>query len=176
KCGLVAMRAAPAVPGASRAERRKKAHECGKKPCPKGLVRDGWHLMLTNLTRGQAGVAKLAAIYRARWAIEIQFRAWTQALNLGGALARKSSRHHLGAVVLAGMIARQLGMQGPRSLGATGGGGRLHCETVYDLLATYLITARDFAGVSGFDPDPRYITRDKRARQSPVESGIAALT
>jgi len=176
KCRLVAMRAAPEVAAARRAERRKKARECGKKPCPKGLVRDGWHLMLTNLTRGQAGVAKLAAIYRARWAIEIQFRAWKQALNLGGALDRKSNRHHLEALVLAGMIAHQLGMQVARSLGATVGRERLSYEKIYDLLATYLIKVRDFAGVSGFDPDPRYITRDKRARQSPVESGIAALT
>ena len=33
---------------------------------PKGLLRDGWHLMLTNLSREQADVSQLAAIYRAR--------------------------------------------------------------------------------------------------------------
>jgi len=48
KCRLFAMRAAPEVSAARRAERRKKARDCGKKPCPKGLIRDGWHLMLTN--------------------------------------------------------------------------------------------------------------------------------
>ena len=42
--------------------------------------------MLTNLSREQADVSQLAAIYRARWAVEIQFRAWKQALNLGKAL------------------------------------------------------------------------------------------
>jgi len=31
--------------------------------------------MLTNLRTEQAGVRQLAAVYRARWAVEIQFRA-----------------------------------------------------------------------------------------------------
>jgi IS4 transposase len=75
KCRLVAMRADPKVSAARRAECRKKAGDCGKNPCPKGLHRDGWHLMLTNLSREQADVIQLAAIYRARWAVEIQFRA-----------------------------------------------------------------------------------------------------
>ncbi len=85
-CRLVAMRAAPEITAARRAERRKKAQESGKQPCPKGLHRDGW-------------------------ALEIQFRAWKQALNLGKALNRKSNEHHLQALVLAGMIAHQLGMR-----------------------------------------------------------------
>ncbi len=38
KCRLVAMRAAPEVSAARRAERRKKARDCGKNPCPKGLI------------------------------------------------------------------------------------------------------------------------------------------
>ena len=36
--------------------------------CPKGFIRDGWHLMLTNLTAAQAGVSQLAAVYPAHWA------------------------------------------------------------------------------------------------------------
>lgn len=66
KCRLVAMRTAPEVTAAWRAQLRKKARDCGKNPCPKCLLRDGWHLMLTNLSREQADVSQLAAIYRAR--------------------------------------------------------------------------------------------------------------
>ena len=93
----VAMRSDPKVSAARRAERRKKARECCKNPCPKGLLRDGWHLMLTHLSREQTNVNQLAAIYRARWAVEIQFRASKQALNLDKALNRKSNEHHLQA-------------------------------------------------------------------------------
>jgi hypothetical protein len=176
KCRLVAMRAAPEVAAARRAQRRKKARECGKNPCPKGLLRDGWHLMLTNLSNDQANVSQLAAVYRARWAVEIQFRAWKQALNLGKALNRKSNEHHLQALVLAGMIAHQLGMRIAQRIGDMVGRASLSYEKLYDLLAVRLIKARNLAELATFDPDPRHVARDKRTRKSPVESGILALT
>ena len=83
-----------------RRERRKKAKENGKPVCAKGLVRDGWHLMLTNLKSTEAAVKELAEVYRARWAVarwavEIQFRAWKQSLNLSKALNRKTNTHHI---------------------------------------------------------------------------------
>ena len=176
KCRLVAMRAAPEVAAARRAQRRKKAKDCGKTPCPKCLIRDGWHLMLTNLDRIQADVSQLAAIYRARWAVEIQFRAWKQALNLGKALNGKSNEHHLQALVLAGMIAHQLGIRIGQRIASIVGRARLSYEKLYDLTAVRLIKSRDLADFSAFDPDPRHITRDKRTRKSPVESAILALT
>jgi hypothetical protein len=176
KCRLVAMRAAPEVSTARRAERRKKARKSGKNPCPKGLIRDGWHLMLTNLSREQADVSQLAAIYRARWAVEIQFRAWKQALNLDKALNRKSNEHHLQALVLAGMIAHQLGMKIAQRIGSMVGRSNLSYEKLYDLLAVRLVKARDLAELTAFSPDRRHIERDKRTRKSPVESGILALT
>ena len=108
---LVAMRAAPEITAARRAERRKKARESGKKPCPKGVLHDGWHLILTNLSKAHDDVSQLVAIYSARWAVEIHFLAWKHALNIGKALNRKSNEHHLQALVLVGMIAHQLGMR-----------------------------------------------------------------
>ena len=101
--------------------------------------------MLSNLSREQADVSQLAAIYRARWAVEIQFRAWKQALNLSKALNRKSNEHHLQALVLAGMIAHQLGMRMAQRIGNTVGWARLSYEKLYDLLAVRLIKARDLA-------------------------------
>jgi IS4 transposase len=85
KCRLVAMRSAPEIIAALRAERRKKEREGGKQPCPKGRLRDGWHLMLANLSKEQADVSQFTSIYRARWVVEIQFRVWKQAFNLGKA-------------------------------------------------------------------------------------------
>ena len=176
KCRLIAVRATPEVVAARRSERRTKACQSGKKPCQKGLTRDGWHLMLTNLGKVQASVGQLAAIYRARWAVEIQFRAWKQALNLGKALNRKSSDHHMQALVLAAMIAHQLGMKIAQRIGNVVGRARLSYEKLYDLLALHLVKSPNLAEVRAFNPDPRHVTRDKRTRQSPVESGIAALT
>ncbi|WP_353568479.1 transposase [Haloferula sargassicola] len=168
------MRAAPEVAAARRAARRAKARKSGKEPCPKGWVRDGWHLMLTNLGKEQASVDQLAAVYRARWAVEIQFRAWKQSLNLTKALHRTSNEHAMEALVLAAMIAHQLGMRIARRIGAVV--GRVSYEKLYDLLAMQLVKAPDLAAMADFDPDPRHVTRDKRRRKSPVESGIRALT
>ena len=126
--------------------------------------------MLTNLSKQQADVSQLAAIYRARWAVEIQFRAWKQALN------RKSNEHHLQALVLAGMIAHQLGMRIAQRIGNVIGRARLSYEKLYDLLAVRMIKAGCLAELAAFDPDPRHVVRDKRTRKSPVESGILALT
>lgn len=74
--------------------------------------------MLTNLSPEQAGVSQLAVVYRARWAVEIQFRAWKQALNIGKALKRQSNEHHMQALVLTAMIAHQLGMNVAMRIGA----------------------------------------------------------
>lgn len=176
RCRLVAMRAAPQVASARRVERRKKAKESGKKPCPTGLIRDGWHLMLTNLNKEQARVRQLSAIYRARWAVEIQFRAWKQSLNLSKALNRKSNEHHMQALVLAAMIAHQLGMKIAQRIGSLLGRAKLSYEKLYDLLALRLIKATGLAEVASFNPDSRHVERDKRTRKSPIESGILALT
>jgi hypothetical protein len=48
---------------------------------------------------------------------------------------------------------------------------------LYHVLSTYLIGVIDIAGLERFDQwlDVRHIKRDKRRRESPIESGIHAL-
>ena len=175
-CRFIALRASPEVTEARRRERREKAKKSGKSPCAKGLVRDGWHLMLTNLPTELADARKLSIIYRARWAVEIQFRAWKQSLDMTGALNRRSNTHHIHAIVLSAMIAHQLGMKMAHAIGAGIDRSRLSYEKLYEIFAGYIIRARDFHELAHFDPDPRHIKRDKRNRKSTVDSGILALT
>lgn len=176
KCRLIAVRAAPEVVEARRIERLRKARKAGRKVCAKAEIRDGWHVMLTNLQKSEASASQLVAVYRTRWAIEIQFRAWKQSLNLSKALNRRSNEHHIQALVLAAMIAHQLGMKISQRVGETVGWPRLSYEKLYDLLAMHLTKARSLWAVLAFDPHPRHVMRDKRRRQSPVESAIQALT
>jgi hypothetical protein len=175
KCRLIAVRADQKVARKRRDERRKRAAQSGRKACRKGLIRDGWHLMLTNLTKEEMKVSQLVAIYRARWAVEIQFRAWKQSLNLDKALNRKSNEHHMQGLVIAGMIAHQLGMKIAGVLVGQIGRARLSYERLYDLLAIYLIKLEDFSELINFSPDPRHISRGRSSTQSPIESGILAL-
>ena len=176
RCRLVAIRATPQVTAQRHRERRKKAKENGKPVCAKGLVRDGWHLMLTNLKSTEAAVKELAEVYRARWAVEIQFRAWKQSLNLSKALNRKTNTHHIEAIVLTAMIAHQLGMRIATLLEKQIGRARLSFEKLYDVLAGYILKTKSFREMVKFEPDSRHISRDKRTRESPIESGITALT
>ena len=106
--------------------------------------------MLTNLSKAQAEVSQLAAIYRARWAVKIQFHAWKQALNPGKALNRKNNEHHLQAPVLAEMIAHQLGMRIAQRIVSTISRERLSYEKLHDLLAARLIKAHDLAELITF--------------------------
>jgi len=175
ECRLLAVRAEAETVSRRRSERRKKAKANGKSACRNALIRDGWHLMLTNLKPEQAKVTQLVKVYRARWAVEIQFRAWKQSLHLTKALNRKSNEHHLQALVLAGMIAHQLGMKIASLLSEQITRARLSYEKLYDVLINHLVKVSRFADLMRFAPDKRHISRDKRARQSPIESGLNAL-
>ena len=121
-------------------------------------------------------MSQLVAIYGASWAVEIQFCAWKQALNLDKALNRKSNEHHLQALVLAGMITHKFVMRMALWIANTVGRARLSYEKLYNLLAVQLIKAHNLAELAAFDPHPRHIKLNKRNRESSVESGIPAST
>lgn len=73
--------------------------------------------MPANLSKDQADLSQFAAIYRARWAVEIQFREWKQALNFSKALNRKSNEDQLQALVLAGTAGgKGAGLLSPNSV------------------------------------------------------------
>ena len=79
---------------------------------------------------------------------------------------------------LAAMIVHQLGMKFAQVVGHRVGPARLSYERLYHVLTSHLIGVVDLAGLekSDQDLDARHVTRDKRSRQSPIESGIQALT
>ena len=79
------------------------------------------------------------------------------------------------ALVLAAMIAHQLGMKMARLIGTQVGRARLSYEKLYDDLVDHLLQIRSLVTLDEFDPDFRHIKRDKRKRKSPIESGILAL-
>src|SRR5690606_442771 len=139
RCRLVAVRAASGVANERRRKRKCEAKKTGKAVCRKGLVRDGWHLMVTNLCGEELAPQKLAAVYRARWGVEIQFRAWKQSCHLDAGLNRRSKESHLRVIVIAGMIAHLIGMHVGRLFASKIGIERLSYEKLYDLLALHHI-------------------------------------
>jgi len=175
KCRMVAIQAAQETVNSRRRKRRRDAEKLGKAPCAKGLIRDGWHIMITSLETEAYSVDSLVAIYRARWGVEIQFRAWKQSGNMEQTLNRSSKESHMMSLVIAGMIAHLIGMCLGRIFAEEIGFCDLSYEKLYDLLSIHHIKAETLGDILTFEPDKRHIKRDKRSRQSPILAGIAAL-
>ncbi len=74
---LVAVRASQQETEKRRRQRNSEAKLNGRKVAKKALIRDGWHLMATHVSREMQTVGQLVAIYSQRWLIEMAFRAWT---------------------------------------------------------------------------------------------------
>lgn len=174
-CRLVAIRASSVIARKRRKQRRKDAKAKGLEPDAMGLVRDGWHLMLTNLPVADFAPTLLRTIYRARWGVEIQFRAWKQANNLDKALNRKSGEHHLMAILLAAMINHLVGMRMARVLSRNQPVQELSYEKLYDALAIHHQAAKRWEELLTFAPSMKHVERDKRKRKSPVTPGALGL-
>lgn len=174
-CRLVAIRASGGVARKRREQRRKEARAKGVEPDAAGLVRDGWHLMLTNLPAADFSPTLLRAIYRARWGVEIQFRAWKQANNLDKALNRKSGEHHLMAILLTAMINHLVGMRMARVLSGNKSVEELSYEKLYDALAIHHQAAKRWEELLAFAPFMKHVERDKRRRKSPVTARALSL-
>lgn len=168
ECRLVAIRASGVVARKRRKQRRREARAKGVEPDAAGLIRDGWHLMLTNLPVADFAPNLLRAIYRARWGVEIQFRAWKQANNLDKALNRKSGEHHLMAILLTAMINHLVGMRMARVLRGDRPVAEVSYEKLYDALAIHHQAAKRWEDILTFAPFRKHVERDKRKRKSPV--------
>lgn len=169
-CRLVAVRTSGVVARKRRKQRRKEAKAKGVEPDATGLIRDGWHLMITNLPGAEFTPNSLRAIYRARWGVEIQFRAWKQANNLDKALNRKSNEHHLMAIILTAMINHLIGMRMARLLSGQNTVDSLSYEKLYDALSIHHQAAKRWEDILTFRPFMKQVERDKRRRKSPVSA------
>lgn len=163
---LVAVRASKHEADKRRRERRAEAKRRGRKVDKKALIRDGWHLMVTNVAREKQSVAKLVAIYSQRWLIEMAFRAWKQAGNMAKALNRNSGPQHLKGLVLAGMIAMVLGLKIGLSLARGKPGMRYSLEKIFDYIIARLVALGELTDLVKIKPDPRHLQGQKRKRLS----------
>ena len=162
----MAVRASKQEADKRRRERRAEARRRGRKPDKKALIRDGWHLMVTNVPREKLPVAKLAAIYGQRWLIEMAFRAWKQAGNMAKALNRNSGPQHLKGLVPAGMIAMVLRLKIGLSLARGKPAMRYSLEKIFDHIIARLAALRKLVDLGKIKPDPRHLQGPKRKRLS----------
>lgn len=163
---LVAIRASKQETAKRRREHRAKAREKGKMVPRKTLVRDGWHIMVTNIPKEKQSITELSAIYGQRWQIEIIFRAWKQGGNLSDALDRTSSPQHLKALVLAGMIAMSASLKFALPLARRHPERRFSLEKVFDYVIAGLVGLKKLIDIASIKPDPRHLQSQKRTRNT----------
>lgn len=163
---LVAIRASKEEAQKRRREHRAHAKRQGRTVPAKTLIRDGWHLLVTNVPEEMQGPAELAALYRQRWLIEIIFRAWKQAGNLAKALNRTSSPQHLKALVLAAMISMSISLMLAINLARSHPARRYSMEKIFDYVIARLAGLGKLIEIALLHPDPRHLQSQKRSRNS----------
>lgn len=168
-CRIVAVRASRSAAKKARKERAKRSKLSGaalKKSA--GWIRDGWHILVTNITEERVDSNTLMELYRMRWDIEIQFRAWKQSLNIRKALDRESSPHHIYALILASMIHLVLIMIARFYAQQHLKPGELSLEKLAVSLSQFIAKSRCFEECWNYVADLRHVRKDRRKRNNPV--------
>ena len=163
---LIAIRASQQETEKLRRKHRADARKNGRTAPKKTLIRDGWHLMVTNVPKTMQSAVALSGIYSQRWLIEIAFRAWKQAGNLSKALNRESSPQHLKGLVLAGMISLAVSLKIGISLARRHPERRYSLEKIFDYIISRLVALKKLTDIARFKPDPRHLQGQKRRRDS----------
>ena len=100
------------------------------------LVRDGWHILLTNVN-SDVTAKELFGIYALRWNIETRFKAWKQSLNLGKVFKGVSNEDHYESLILAALIQQLIGFNLAARLSQLKNVA-LSMETLFEALFTHL--------------------------------------
>jgi hypothetical protein len=173
---LVAVRADRATAAQRRRQRREQARELGKQPSQDMLLRDGWHILITNIGEDLMAASDLFKLYTTRWQIEITFRAWKQSGQLIKAIGRDSNPCHLQCLMYAAIILLILTLKVASLLGQQATRYKLSIENLAHDLASHILTLASLDHFGDYNPDPRHLQMDRRSRKSLGEIATACLT
>lgn len=163
---LIAVRAEKHVADQRRRKRREAARRQGREPSADTLLRDGWHIMVTNIPERKTNSATLFKMYAQRWQIEIIFRAWKQSDRTAAALRRRSNPFHLECLMLASLLHLVLTMKVAGLVAAAATGLMASIEKLADSLASHITAIHHLSEFHLWSPDPRHISLDRRNTRS----------
>lgn len=158
QCRLVAVRADDKLAAKRRRERRQNSKN---KPSQQTLIRDGWHILLTNLDEAHSS-KDLFEIYRLRWNIEVRFKAWKQAINMKSLFSRASNFHHQEALIYAALIFQLITLCSASNLDLQG--RALSLENFSKDVAKSISLVTRLVGLT-LKFDSRHILMEKRVRK-----------
>lgn len=163
---LVAVRVDPKIARERRRQRRAKARELGKQPNKDMLLRDGWHILITNVGEERMKAPVLFKLYSIRWQIEITFRAWKQSSKFIKAISRDTNQFHLQCLMQAAIILLILTMKTAALLRPQQTRHRLSIENLAHNLTDFISSIVSLTSFGHYNPDPRHIRMDVRSRKS----------
>jgi len=175
---LIAIRAEKQVAEKRRRDRIKAAKKNGKTPTKKSLLRDGWHIMVTNVDNDKMDAEDLVKLYSLRWQIEITFRAWKQSGELMKALNRNSKPTHLRTLIYASILWLVISMKTAATLQS----GLNKKEQVVSLeklamsIIGYIMKLTVLDDLSKYTPHLRHVLIESRKRDSLMAVGIQCLS
>lgn len=180
KCRLVATRLSKAQTEKNRRQRRRNAKRHGVNASKRGLLRDGWSILVTNLTRKEASPKLLHNLYSLRWSIEIQFRGLKQSCRIEKVFNHKADHYQMEALLLAAMIHQVMTLKLHSSIRRGESRGSINQEISYeklcDALAIYLLSLTRMTISHPFEPHLRHLKHDRRKRQTLYAKGVQSLT
>lgn len=168
KARLVAVRASEEVAGQRRAKAKAHRKKMGSTPSKQALLREGWTIMVTNLSSQQMSAREVVDTYWLRWAVEIRFRALKGSSNLRNLLSRRRNEAGLRILLTAALIYAHLSAKAfvwhKRN---QGNGVYLSIEKVSSWVAS-MILATKFIG-DCYYYDIRQLVHETRIRKSQEE-------
>ena len=170
---LVAVRAERHVAKRRRRERREAARKQGRTPSADTLLRDGWHIMVTNIPTEKMDSTTLFELYAQRWQIEIVFRAWKQSGRAHAALKRRSNPFHLECLMLASLLHLILTMKVAGLVAAGVSDLIASIEKLADSLAAHILKITRLIELPEWSPDPRHLALDRRNTRSSLAQSRA---
>jgi hypothetical protein len=175
---LIAIRAEKQVAEKRRRDRIKSAKKNGKTPSKKSLLRDGWHIMVTNVDKGKMDAEDLVKLYSLRWQIEITFRAWKQSGELMKALNRNSKPTHLRTLIYASILWLVISMKTAATLqsGLNKNEQVVSLEKLAMSIIGYIMKLTVFDDLSKYTPHLRHVLIESRKRDSLMAVGIQCLS
>ena len=175
-CRLIATRLSARQTEKNRRQRRRNSKRHRAKVSDRGLIQDGWSLIITNVSSEQLDPIQIAKLYAARWSIEIQFRALKQSNQLHHSLNHRTDPFLIEALVLAVLIRHLLTVELQARLNrGLSGDVRISIEKLSDVFSHYLLTRCATNRASPFRYDLRHLVHERRKRLTLYASTIQSL-
>ncbi len=176
RCRLIATRLSPKETEKNRRRRHRDAKRRGVTAAKRGLIQDGWSLIITNIGDDRIDPDQIYKLYSIRWSIEIQFRAMKQSSQLHHSLNHRTDPFLIEALVMAVLIRQLLTIDLQAQLNhSLSEGRRISIEKLCDACSHYFLTRTRQNLYEPFRYDLRHLVHEKRKRLSLYAATLHSL-